>query len=186
MTKYCTDIIKIYATAFFDYAKESGLLELSFNEVLKLQEILQTNTTLLEIISAPIYSYKEQMDLIEDITKSLSLSKELLNLLGILAENRRLYALSDILEKFNILLIEHSGNKIVEATINHEMYKEDQIIFKENLEKQLSLKIELSYKIDPSILGGVIIKMDNRMLDASLKTKFSNLISNIEREIALL
>jgi F-type H+-transporting ATPase subunit delta len=182
VTKYCDDIITIYANAFFEYLRGNNLLESVSKEVL----LLQKNISLVDIISPPIYSYKEQMDLLEVIAKNLSLSKEIFNLLGILANNKRLYALDAILEMFNMILTEYYGNKIVEAIVSYEMSEEDQKSFKENLEKKLSSKIALTYKIDPSILGGVIIKIDNKMFDASLKTKFYNLKNNIEREIALL
>ena len=57
---------------------------------------------------------------------------------------------------------------------------------KANLEKKFSSKIELSFKIDPKILGGIIIKIDGKMIDASLVSKFIHLSNIVEKRIALL
>jgi F-type H+-transporting ATPase subunit delta len=186
MMQYCTDIVKIYAIALFDYAIEKKIIDSIAKEVLTLQAILLQDITLLENISAPIYSEVEQIQLLQDVINNLSLSKEMANLLYLLAKNKRLHSLMDILGIFNMHLSEYSGNKIVEATISYEFSKKEQDLFKTNLENHLSSKIELSYKIDPKILGGMIIKIDNKMLDASLRNKFTNLSNIIESKIALL
>ena len=186
MAKYYTDIVKLYAEAFFDYALSENILKRISKEVEKLHTVFIANPQLLENISAPIYSAAEQKALLEDIVKSLSLSEEMSNLLGVLAQNKRLIKLMDILEFFNSKLIEHSGSKIVEAIVSQELSKKERDSLKEKLEAALSSKIELSLKIDQEILGGVIIKIDNKMLDASLANKFNHLSDIVESKIALL
>jgi F-type H+-transporting ATPase subunit delta len=186
VAKYYTDVVKLYAEAFFDYALSENILKKISKEVEKLHAVFLVNPQLLEIISAPIYSAAEQKSLLEDIVKNLSLSDETSNLLGVLAQNKRLMKLMDVLEFFDSKLIEHSGSKIVEAIVSQELSKKEQDSLKEKLEKALSSKVELLLKIDQNILGGVVIKIDNKMLDASLANKFNHLSDIVESKIALL
>ena len=186
VTEYCTDVVKLYAKAFFDYAVSQDIIIEAAKEVTKFQSSILQNPILIQTISAPIYSEQEQHQLLLKLVQTLHLSKEIANLLDILAKNKRLNLLIDIFKNFNLLLSEYSGNKIVEVIVSQKLLAKEQNEIKKHLEEILSSKIELFFKIEPKILGGMIIKVDNKMLDASLRSKFAYLTNAVKKKIALL
>ncbi len=186
MSKYCTSVEMLYSTAFFSYAVEHNMLESIAAEVIKLEEVILSNPTIIEEVAAPIYSDQEQKQLLNDISKTLKLSKEFSNFLGILAVNQRLTLLSDILRNFKVIYSEYLGNKIVEVTVSQELQTQDKTKLVKKLEEILASKLQLSFKEDPKILGGMIIKFNNKMLDASLESKFIYLTDAVKKKIALL
>lgn len=186
VTEYCTDVVKLYAKALFDYAVSQDILIEIAKEVAKLQSNILEDPMLIQTIAAPIYSEQEQHQLLLELAQTLHLSKEIANLLKMLAKNKRLNLLIDIFKNFNILLSEHSGNKIVEVTVSQKLLSKEQNKIQKRLEEMLSSKIELLFKIEPKILGGMIIKVDNKMLDASLRSKFAYLTNAVKKKIALL
>ena len=186
MTQYYTEIVKLYATALFDYADEKNILDKLSQEVNAFEVLLEEDANIIKNIAAPVYSEKEQRLLINNIAKVLALSKEMVNFLLLLGKNTRLSLLVEIFKFFQELIIKRSGSKIVEVTLFEALNAVQQKEIKANLEKKFSSKIELSFKIDPKILGGIIIKIDGKMIDASLVSKFIHLSNIVEKRIALL
>ena len=186
VTKYYTDIVKLYSRAFFELAVSNNNFENISKEVTNLQKVLSQDSSILEVISAPIYSDQEQIELVNKIIKNLDLSEMIANTLMLLAQNKRLELLLDILNYFEVILSENSGYKIAEVTVSYELSATEKNNIQKRLEKELDSKVQLSLRIDPQILGGIIIKVDNKMLDASLKKKFIYLNDNVQNQIAFL
>jgi len=92
VVQYYTDTVKLYATALFDYALANKMLDKISKETTKLQSVFLE----IEAVAAPIYSGAEQIKLLQDISQSLKLSKEMGNLLNLLAKNKRLHLLEEI------------------------------------------------------------------------------------------
>ncbi len=186
MSKYCTSIEMLYSTAFFSYVVEHNMLELIAKEVNSLEEVIANNPEIIEEVAAPIYSDQEQIQLLNDIIKTLKLSKEFSNFIKLLAANQRLTLLSSILRNFKVIYSEYLGHKIVEVTVSQKLQEKDRSKLVQKLEETLAAKLELSIKEDPKILGGMIVKFNNKMLDASLESKFIYLTDAVKKKIALL
>ena len=186
MTKYFTNIVKLYSTAFFEYARERKIVSRLSEDFTKLKELFLQNSSAIENISAPIYSREEQINLLASVIKDLKLSKEMENFTYVLLENKRLSLLPLISAYFNVLVNEYLGNKIVEVTLSDAVSSKEQDKIKNQLEDIFSSKVDLSFKEDENIIAGIIIKTDNKMFDASLKTKFTNLTDSVSKKIALL
>ena len=175
MTQYFTSIINLYAEALFNYAVANKELNEIANQVTKLKSLISQDRSLVKSISAPIYSKNEQKQLLEKIVNAYNLSKNIENLLDILAKNGKLHLLEEILDNFDIIASEYKGYKLVEVIIAQTLLKKEQDAIKQQLEKILASKIQISYTLNPEILSGIIIKVDNQMLNASLANKFSYL-----------
>lgn len=186
MSRYHSEIVQLYATALFDHAVKNDILDRLSKEIDTLLPILHNSPEMIESISAPIYLKHQQNSLIAKISKNLELPKELINLLYLLAQNQKLELVKDILEVFQELFIEQSGKKIVTVILSKQLEQEERIKLKDSLEQILSAKIILNYKIDPKILGGIIIRLDDKMMDASLATELNHLNKNVRKKIALI
>jgi F-type H+-transporting ATPase subunit delta len=96
--------------------------------------------------------------------------------LGLLARNRRLFALIDILKAFRQIAARHRGETTAEVTSAHALTDAQLTALEETLRGTTAgKKVQLIARIDPSLLGGLVVKMGSRMIDSSLKTKLANL-----------
>ncbi|MEK6734606.1 MAG: ATP synthase F1 subunit delta [Pseudomonadota bacterium] len=186
MTEYFTEKVKLYGAVLFDCVLASGVLDKAAQEVEKLQEILLQDQNLIKQISAPIYSNKIQKEIIQTLVNILGLSDVMMNFLNSLAKYNRLSILIDTLKYFTFLFSQYKGEKLVEVLVSEELTSSEIALLKEKLEKSLNSKVKLAFVINPNILGGLIIKFDGKMLDLSLKNKFTCLSQVIEAKIAVL
>lgn len=92
----------------------------------------------------------------------------------------------EVLEVFILLRKKDLGLKMVEVVLSSELTDLELKKLSKILEEKLNSKIELKVKIEESVLGGIIVKVDNLMFDASLRSKFNNLSQIVENRIAAL
>lgn len=184
MTKYFTNTVKLYSETIFKHAEENGIISHIWEDFLKLKDVLSNKNSTLDVISAPIYSEEEQRLLISAITKDLNLSKDMVNILHILSHNKRLLLFPLILEHFHILMNNSLGIKELEAITAKPLSKSEQDNITKRLEKLFSSKININFTEDKDILAGIIIKTDNKMFDASLKTKLTDFNESVCKKLA--
>ncbi|WP_352419714.1 F0F1 ATP synthase subunit delta [Proteiniborus sp.] len=169
---------KRYAEALYEVALELDKLEQFKDEIKAISQVLESEPKLKTIFEHPKLSKDEKKDIINSIFKG-RVSQEILNLCYIVIDKGRETNLSDICEEYTKLSNIKQG--IVEATAitavpmqNKEMKK---------LEKQLSMKLDkkvlLSNVIDSTIIGGVLVKIGDKVIDASVKGKFEELYKDL-------
>lgn len=186
MEKYFTNAVKLYSTAFFKVASENKKSSKLVKEFSKLKEFFAEDYSIIKNIAAPVYSTQEQHKLLSVVADKLKISLEMINFIHVLLDNKRLELFPLIADHFEVLMHEASGTKIVEVTLNEEASVLKQKTIKKQLEDIFSTKLDLSFKKDEKILAGIIVKTDNKMFDASLRTKFTNLTDSVTKKMALL
>lgn len=186
MGQYFTSTVKLYSTSIFSYAVERGILEIVSKDFVNLLDLFLQDQNLLKTISAPIYSDKEQSQILISAISSLNCCKETINFILLLAKNKRLSLLIKILQHFNLAHKEYLGKKIVEVISSYAMSEKENQELNGQLKKIFAADVELTIKEDPEIIGGLIVKFNNKMFDGSLKTKFEKLTSAVAEEVALL
>lgn len=184
MFEYFNSSVDLYAKSLFNFAKQNNLLDKFKKEIAKLKACLDDK--LIELISAPIYSEQEKQQILQKLAQQLELSKNLTNFLKLMSKNNKLHLVKKILDDFECIAIEDQGFKIVEVTVADNLSEPEQKAIKQRLEKILLSKIEISFKIDPAIIGGIIIRLDNKMLDTSVASRLFNLNEMINNKIAQL
>ena len=186
MGKFFSKIVFLYAKPFYSFAKTRKNYTQIIEEVKFLSESFSSEKHYLKQISAQIFSVKQQVLLVKNLFKKLNFSQELEKCIVKLAQNRRLGLLEDILNAFLKLDKEEQNIKSVQVILCEEIEQDKIDELKKLLEKQLQQKLELKFELDSSILGGVIVKIDNMMYDASLRNKFNKLIEVVEEKTAIL
>lgn len=186
MAKHFINAVKLYSVAFFEFASENKKTSKLDKDFSKLKEVLARDPSILESISAPVYSKQEQQQLLSVVTDKLKISTEMINFIHVLLENKRLKLFPLIADHFDVLMHEASGTKLVEVTLNEEASSVEQKTIKKQLEDIFSSRLDLSFKKDEEILAGIIVKTENKMFDASLRTKFTNLTDSVTKKMALL
>jgi F-type H+-transporting ATPase subunit delta len=164
-----------YATALFDLAQEAGTLDSAAEELATLQRLLQENADLRDLVSSPLYGRDDQAKGLAAVLEKAGASVLLKKFVGLVAHNRRLFALSDMIKGFQGLLARHRGEITASVTSAVVLNDDHLASLKAALRDALGRDVQLQTNVDESLIGGLIVKVGSRMVDSSLKTKLSSL-----------
>ena len=170
-----SDLAKRYATAFFDLALEQDQLDQLAGELNDLGGLMNNSADLARLVRSPIISRREQGAAMAAIITRAGMSNFVGNLAGLMAQNRRLFALKDTIAAFQTLVAEHRGEVSAEVTSASELKPAHLSAVKEALKEIVGRDVALETTVDPSLIGGLIVKVGSRMIDNSLRTKLENL-----------
>ncbi len=124
---------------------------------------------------SPVFSSAEQSAAIDVIARKGGFSELTGNFLRLLARNRRLFALSDIARSFRALLAQHRNEVTAEVVSAIPLTDEQTEELKATLKAKTGRNIDLDARIDPALIGGLVVKIGSRMIDSSIRTKLNNL-----------
>ncbi|HEX4505557.1 MAG TPA: F0F1 ATP synthase subunit delta [Alphaproteobacteria bacterium] len=175
-TEHASPIIAArYASALFDIADERHALDQIAGDLETLKRLLSDNAELRAALRNPLYSKDSQGKAVAEIGKAAGLSPVVLSFLGVLAKNRRLFALSAIADAFLAELARRRGQMSVDVTSAQPLTAEQTERLTEKLNQTLAAKVKVNAKVDPSLLGGLVVKIGSRLIDSSIRTKLIGL-----------
>ena len=164
-----------YALALYNSAVEKKSLSRVKNDVGVLAAIIDSDNNLIKDLSNPIWKTDSKKEALKAIAKKVKLCDETLNCLYIIADNNRFPELSFIFMEFeNIYYTKQGIVPVVVETVKHLNPTQDKKL-KTNLEKHLSKKVVVDYKINPEILGGLVVRFGSSMVDDSLQGKLKQI-----------
>lgn len=164
-----------YAAALFDLADERKELDAVAGDLQGLRAMLRGSGDLRRLIRSPVLSRDEQGKAIAAIAQQAQISPLTRNFFGLLAQNRRLFALPDMIESFLGRLAERRGEVTAQVTAAQDLTPAQREAVNEQLRKAVGRKVAVDIRVDPSLLGGLVVKVGSRMVDASLKSKLHRL-----------
>lgn len=165
-----------YASALFDLANEERKLSVTEGDVELLQKLLDENDELRRMVLSPVFSATEQGAAIGEIATRAGLSPLLVNFVGLLARNRRLFILADVLKAFRQILARHRGEVTAEVTSAHPLTEEQLAALTDKLSATAGIRrVRIATRVDANLLGGLVVKLGSRMIDSSLRTKLQSL-----------
>jgi F-type H+-transporting ATPase subunit delta len=173
-TEYESELAERYAEALHKVAQKTGTVDQLASEAHALQGIVNRTGRLVEFLNAPHIADSEKVNVINR-TLSRAISEPLQNLVKMLTLQNKATYLVDILDKF-LLIVEHSRG-IYKASILTAKPLEDElkIRLKDALEKFCGIKLDLSFHVEPEIIGGVVYHYEDRMIDASFRSELNRL-----------
>ncbi len=169
---------KRYAEALYEVALELDKLEEFKEEIKAISQVLENEPKLKTIFEHPKLSKNEKKDIVDSIFKG-RVSQEVLNLCYILVDKGRETHLADVSEEYIKLSNEKQG--IVEAVAITAVHMNDEEMKKleDKLSKNLGKKVLLSNVIDSTVIGGVLVKIGDKIIDASIKGRFEDLYKDM-------
>jgi F-type H+-transporting ATPase subunit delta len=164
-----------YATALFELAEDDkALLELE-TDVGRFATLHDQSDDLQAFIRSPVYGAEEQVRAIEAVLDQAGIRGLVANFFKVVAANRRLFATPEIISAFRRLIAKHRGEVTAEVTSAEPLSESHVAALKEALKANLGKDVTLVTEVDPSLIGGLVVKVGSRMIDSSLKTKLSSL-----------
>ena len=164
-----------YASALYDLADEKGAIDAVAADLVALKKMIDDSDDFRRFLKSPVISRGEQSKAIAAIAGQAQFSPWSQKFLGLLAGNRRLFALDGIITGFRQILAERRGEATAQVTSAVPLSDSQTASLIEALKKSVGRKIDIVSKVDPSILGGLIVKVGSRMVDSSLKSKLQRL-----------
>lgn len=164
-----------YATALFELALEANALDRIEEELSTFASMLEASSDLRRLVLSPVFTADEQMQGIEAVADKAGIGGLTADFLGLIARNRRLFAVADMIDGFRRLAARHRGHVTAEVTSASELSSGQAKALKAALEASIDQEVRIDSHIDPSLLGGLVVRVGSRMIDTSLRTKLNNL-----------
>jgi F-type H+-transporting ATPase subunit delta len=164
-----------YAAALFDLAKEERQLPRLEADLAAFQAMLEESADLRRLVRSPVISAEDQARAIDAILAKAGLSELTANFFKVIARNRRLFAVADMIREFRGLLARERGEVSADVASAHALTPDQLTALKDTLRVQIGKDVQVNTRVDPALLGGLVVKVGSRMIDSSLRTKLSNL-----------
>ena len=168
-----------YALALYELAKESSDLNKIELEVKNLKNLLEENSDFKSLVENPTYKKNEQLEIVKLIIKQFNFTNIFGNFLSLLCFKRRLFFLERILNSFLKLISKGRGEIDAKLSSSKELSQNEIETIQKELSENITSKIKLIYKYDPTLIGGLIIQIGSIMIDTSIKNKLKRLETNM-------
>ncbi|MGE0004464.1 MAG: F0F1 ATP synthase subunit delta [Parvibaculaceae bacterium] len=164
-----------YATALFELAQEGNSVDEIGADLATFQALLDESDDLKRLVRSPVFSAEDQISALEAIASRAGIKSLALNFIKLVAQNRRLFVLTDMIKAYRTLVAQSKGEISAEVTSADALSPTHLAELKAAIKTSVGRDVQLSTRVDPAILGGLIVKVGSRMVDNSLKTKLQNL-----------
>jgi F-type H+-transporting ATPase subunit delta len=164
-----------YATALFELARDEKKLDAVGASLASLKQALADSAELRELTTSPVTTRDEARKAVGAVAGAMKLDPLTANFLGVLAQNRRLGQLGNIIRAFNLLSARHRGETEAEIVSARPLDDGQVEAIRTNLKTRLGRDIAVELSVDPAILGGLVVKVGSQMIDGSIRTKLNNL-----------
>lgn len=169
-----------YASALYDLARDQKAVPAVEAELAKFAALLDANPDLQRLVRSPVFSSEDQSKAVSAVLAKAGIGGIAANFLQLLAKNRRLFAVADMINAFRSIAARERGEIAAEIVSAHPLTDAQVADLKSTLQgfvsrQALGKDVTIHSKVDPSLLGGLVVKVGSRMIDSSLKTKLSTL-----------
>ncbi|MGH6866069.1 MAG: F0F1 ATP synthase subunit delta [Methyloceanibacter sp.] len=164
-----------YATALFELALEAKALEQVEADLLRFGEALDAVEDMQRLVKSPVFSADEQGRALAAILDELKIEGLTKNFLLLVSKNRRLFAAPDMIRAFRTMLATQRGEMSATVTAASKLTEAQVTALKQALKAALGKDVMLDQKVDPSVIGGLTVKVGSRMIDTSIRAKLNSL-----------
>jgi F-type H+-transporting ATPase subunit delta len=165
-----------YATALFELALEEKQLDAVKADLDRFTTLMEESDELARLIRSPVYGADEQTKALTAVLEKVEIRGLAANFVKRVAANRRLFAIRHILGAFRALVARHKGEVTAQVTAAQKLSDQNLDALKGALKTVTGGKdIDFDVKVDPVIIGGLIVKVGSRMVDSSLRTKLNSI-----------
>ena len=164
-----------YATALFDLAQESNAVAQVQADLKAFDALVGANPDLARLVRSPVFSADEQTRALVAVLAKAGIKGVAANFLRVVAANRRLFAAREMIRGFNALVAKHKGEVTAEVTVAEPLNDARMNEIRDALKQVTGKDVQVDVTVDPSIIGGLKVKVGSRMVDASLRTKLNSI-----------
>jgi F-type H+-transporting ATPase subunit delta len=162
-----------YATALFELAREQNAIDTVKVNLDRFDALVAEIADLARLLRSPVLSADEQGRALSGVLDKVGIDGLAANFLKLVATNRRLFAALDMAKAYRALVAKHKGEVTAEVTVAEKPSEAHLAAIKDALRAVTKKDVQMDVKVDPSIIGGLVVKLGSRMVDSSLRTKLN-------------
>lgn len=163
-----------YASALYDLAKEKHATDDVAASLAQFQTLINDSADLKRLVKSPVFSAQEQVKALDAVLSKAGIGGIAGNFIRLVAAKRRLFVISDMIAAYQGLHDKAKGLVRADVTVAGPLKPEHETALRQALAGVTGGKsVSLNLRTDPSIIGGLIVKLGSRMVDASVKTKLN-------------
>jgi F-type H+-transporting ATPase subunit delta len=164
-----------YATALFELARDSKTIDAVEASLANVRAALEQSEEFARLVASPLVSRQDAARAVAATADLLGADGTTRNFLGVLADNRRLAQLPAIIRAFRALAANHRGETTAEVTSAHPLSAAQVDALKQQLRARIGRDVAIDLSVDPTLLGGLVVKIGSQMIDSSIKTRLNTL-----------
>ena len=174
-----------YATALFNAAKPVGKLEKVFQDLDNIRNLARVESSFKLFLETPGIKKDQKNNVVNDICKTAKADELTKNFLSLLLENQRLSDLTEIVDSFEELYRRDLGQVLCTVTSAADLTNAQRKLVEDAISQRMKgKKLVVSYDVSPSILGGLVVKVDDQVLDYSVNSKVDRLKTQLMQPLA--
>ncbi|MDQ0565687.1 F0F1 ATP synthase subunit delta [Erythrobacter citreus] len=164
-----------YASALFDLASENGTVTAVESDLGQLETALAESSELAAVTTNPKVGRSDARKALWGVSAILGVTELTQNFLGVLAQNRRLAELPKVIRAFRSIAAAQRGEVTAEVTSAHALTDTQLADLKARLTAREGRTVKLSTKVEPDLLGGLVVTIGSKRIDASIRTRLNSL-----------
>jgi F-type H+-transporting ATPase subunit delta len=164
-----------YATAVFELARDDNAVDQVMGDLDRFAALVAESPDLLRLVRSPVFSAEQKEGALKAVLERAGISGIAANFLQLVTANRRLFAVRDMIRALRALVARHKGEISAQVTVAERLADKHLDALKDALKTVTGKDVALDVTVDPAIIGGLVVKVGSRMVDASLKTKLNSI-----------
>ena len=168
-------IAERYAGSLYELAAQSNSVESVEADLGRFEALLSESDDLTRMIKSPVFSAEEQFKAVAAILDKAGITGLVGNFVRVVAQNRRLFAVPAMIKAFRDIAADARGEVSAEVTSAHPLTASQEEELKAALKGVTGKDVAIAATVDPSLLGGLVVKIGSRQIDTSLRTKLNSL-----------
>jgi F-type H+-transporting ATPase subunit delta len=164
-----------YATVLFELARDEKSIDAVKADLDRFEAMLSESADLKRLVRSPVFSADAQLKALSAVLDKAGISGISANFLKVLIANRRLFAVGEVIRAFRALVAKFKDEATADVTVAEKLSNKNLDALKAALKSVTGKDVALNVNIDPSIIGGLVVKLGSRMVDSSLRTKLNSI-----------
>jgi F-type H+-transporting ATPase subunit delta len=164
-----------YATALFELALEAGTVDSTLADLQRFDALLDESSDLARLVRSPVFTADVQSKALAAVIDKVEIQGLAAQFLQVVTSNRRLFAVRDIIKAYGALVARHKGEVTAHVTVAEPLSDAHRDEIRNTLNAVTGKDVRVDVTVDPSIIGGLVVKLGSRMVDSSLRTKLNGL-----------
>ena len=172
-----------YATALFELAREQNALDAVKADLDGFAAMVAESPDLARLVRSPVFSAEDQVRALGAVLARAGIGGLASQFLQLVASNRRLFAAHDMIRGYRQLVAGHKGEVTADVTLAEKPSEAHLAAIRDALVAVTKQDVRVDVKVDPAIIGGLVVKLGSRMVDGSLRTRL-NAIKHAMKEVS--
>jgi F-type H+-transporting ATPase subunit delta len=172
-----------YATALFELALEGGAVDAVKADLDRFDALIADSADLTRLVRSPVFTAEEQLKALTAVLDKAGITGISAQFVKVVTSNRRLFAVRDMIRDYRALVARHKGEVTAQVTLAEQPSAAHLDAIKQALTAVAKKDVQVDVKVDPAIIGGLVVKLGSRMVDSSLRTKL-NAIKHAMKEVS--